>query len=97
MVLVNFRGSLGFGEDSIQSLPGHIGTNDVLDCMACLEAAAQTGTLFLTFAWAAQLPDTRVLCVELLKAVCTCACACIHNFAVLKSALVHFYSILQSK
>ena len=46
MVLVNFRGSLGFGEDSIQSLPGHIGTNDVLDCIACLEAAVQTGDPF---------------------------------------------------
>ena len=34
---------MGFGEDSIQSLPGHIGTNDVLDCIACAEAAIQTG------------------------------------------------------
>lgn len=43
VLLVNFRGSTGFGEDSIQSLPGNIGTNDVLDCMACLQAAADTG------------------------------------------------------
>ena len=43
LLLVNFRGSAGFGEDSIQSLPGHIGTNDVLDCIACAEAAIQTG------------------------------------------------------
>ena len=43
LILVNFRGSTGFGEDSIQSLPGNIGTNDVLDCMACLQAAADTG------------------------------------------------------
>lgn len=44
LVLVNFRGSTGFGEDSIQSLPGNIATNDVLDCMACLQAAIDTGT-----------------------------------------------------
>ena len=43
VLLVNFRGSTGFGEDFIQSVPGHIGTNDVLDCMACLQAAADTG------------------------------------------------------
>jgi len=43
LVLVNFRGSTGFGEDSIQSLPGNIATNDVLDCMACLQAAIETG------------------------------------------------------
>jgi acylaminoacyl-peptidase len=43
LVLVNFRGSTGFGEDSIQSLPGNIATNDVLDCMACLQAAIGTG------------------------------------------------------
>lgn len=55
MVLVNFRGSLGFGEDSIQSLPGHIGTNDVLDCIACLEAAVQTGDFVSGLA--AVIPD----------------------------------------
>lgn len=43
LVLVNFRGSTGFGENSIQSLPGNIATNDVLDCMACLQAAIETG------------------------------------------------------
>ena len=43
LVLVIFRGSTGFGEDSVQSLPGNIGTNDVLDCMACLQAAVDTG------------------------------------------------------
>ncbi|KAF6224683.1 hypothetical protein HO173_012924 [Letharia columbiana] len=43
LLLVNFRGSTGFGEKSIQSLPGNIGTNDVLDCMAALHAAIDTG------------------------------------------------------
>ena len=50
LVLVNFRGSTGFGEDSIQSLPGHIGTNDALDCMACLQAAVDTGQCSKVFA-----------------------------------------------
>lgn len=43
VMLVNFRGSLGFGEDSVQSLPGSIGVNDVADCMAALEAAVEAG------------------------------------------------------
>lgn len=38
------RGSTGYGEDSIQSLPGNIGTNDVADCMAALDAAISEGT-----------------------------------------------------
>ena len=28
---VNYRGSIGFGQDSIDSLPGNIGTQDVND------------------------------------------------------------------
>ena len=37
----NYRGSVGFGQDSIESLPGHIGTNDVADCMDILEHACK--------------------------------------------------------
>ena len=37
------RGSLGFGEDGVQSLLGSIGTNDVADCMAALDAAIEQG------------------------------------------------------
>eukprot|EP00605_Chrysophyceae_sp_TOSAG23-4_P000803 GSChrysophyteH1.ASY1.ANO1.892.1 assembled CDS len=33
---VNYRGSLGFGQASVDSLPGHIGTNDVSDMMQAL-------------------------------------------------------------
>ncbi len=33
---VNYRGSLGFGQASVDSLPGHIGTNDVADMMQAL-------------------------------------------------------------
>ncbi len=43
MVLLNYRGSVGFGEASIQSLPGHIGTNDVADCWDSLQAAVEKG------------------------------------------------------
>lgn len=43
VVLLNYRGSTGFGEASIQSLPGNIGTNDVADCVASLQAAVDAG------------------------------------------------------
>ena len=36
---VNYRGSTGFGQRSIQSLLGNIGSNDVSDMMQCLEHA----------------------------------------------------------
>ena len=31
VLMVNYRGSMGFGQDSIYSLPGNVGTQDVLD------------------------------------------------------------------
>lgn len=34
-VLVNYRGSLGFGADSINSLPENVGKQDVQDCQVC--------------------------------------------------------------
>lgn len=43
VVLLNYRGSTGFGEASIQSLPGNIGVNDVADCLASLQAAVDAG------------------------------------------------------
>lgn len=43
VVLVNYRGSTGFGEAGVQSLPGHIGSYDVEDCRAALAAAAEAG------------------------------------------------------
>jgi hypothetical protein len=43
VVLLNYRGSTGFGEASIQSLPGRIGTADVADCLASLQAAVDAG------------------------------------------------------
>ncbi len=43
VILVNYRGSTGFGESALQSLPGSIGTNDVADCMAALKAGIDHG------------------------------------------------------
>jgi len=37
ILAVNYRGSLGYGQDSAQSLLGNIGTNDVSDCVQAVE------------------------------------------------------------
>jgi len=37
------RGSLGFGEDFVQSLPGNVGSHDVADCIAALDEAIAQG------------------------------------------------------
>ncbi|GLI63346.1 hypothetical protein VaNZ11_006269 [Volvox africanus] len=39
----NFRGSTGYGQAALSSLPGRIGRQDVEDCMAALEAAVEEG------------------------------------------------------
>lgn len=36
ILMINFRGSTGFGQNSIDSLPGKIGTNDVNDCQVII-------------------------------------------------------------
>lgn len=41
VLFVNYRGSTGFGQDSITSLLGKIGTNDVADIMTSLDSALQ--------------------------------------------------------
>lgn len=43
VVVPNYRGSVGFGERALQSLPGNIGTNDVGDCLASLAEARERG------------------------------------------------------
>ena len=37
------RGSTGYGQEALSSLPGNIGTNDVLDCKAALQQAVDAG------------------------------------------------------
>ena len=41
LILPNYRGSIGRSQDSAESLPGKIGTQDVSDCMAALDAAVK--------------------------------------------------------
>jgi acetyl esterase/lipase len=43
VIAVNYRGSLGFGEAGVQSLPRHAGHYDVEDCVASLDAAVAAG------------------------------------------------------
>eukprot|EP00930_Biecheleria_cincta_P031241 TRINITY_DN21699_c0_g2_i1.p1 TRINITY_DN21699_c0_g2~~TRINITY_DN21699_c0_g2_i1.p1 ORF type:complete len:745 (+),score=74.49 TRINITY_DN21699_c0_g2_i1:72-2306(+) len=43
VLLVNYRGSAGFGRQALQSLPGKVGTQDVQDCVASVNAALQSG------------------------------------------------------
>ncbi|XP_038047744.1 acylamino-acid-releasing enzyme-like isoform X1 [Patiria miniata] len=43
ILLVNYRGSLGFGQASILSLPGNVGRQDVDDVQDAVLAAVQTG------------------------------------------------------
>ncbi|XP_030828374.1 acylamino-acid-releasing enzyme isoform X1 [Strongylocentrotus purpuratus] len=40
---VNYRGSIGFGQASIDSLPGFVGTHDVKDVQAAAEAVIEQG------------------------------------------------------
>ncbi|CAO2813761.1 unnamed protein product [Amaranthus hypochondriacus] len=37
LLIVNYRGSLGFGEEAIQSLPGNIGSQDVGDVLTAID------------------------------------------------------------
>jgi len=43
IITVNYRGSTGFGEDSLQCLPGKIGDQDVKDCYQALQKGIETG------------------------------------------------------
>ncbi|CAN1841302.1 Acylamino-acid-releasing enzyme [Linum perenne] len=43
LLIVNYRGSLGFGEEALQSLPGKVGTQDVNDVLAAIDYAIDKG------------------------------------------------------
>ncbi|XP_061202925.1 acylamino-acid-releasing enzyme isoform X1 [Neopsephotus bourkii] len=77
VLLVNYRGSLGFGQDSVASLPGNVGTQDVRDVQLCVERVLQEEPLdasrvalvggshggFLACHLLGQFPDTYHACV----------------------------------
>ncbi|NXC23057.1 ACPH enzyme, partial [Corythaeola cristata] len=77
VLLVNYRGSLGFGQDSVASLLGNIGTQDVRDVQLCVERVLQEEPLdagrvalmggshggFLACHLVGQFPDTYHACV----------------------------------
>ena len=72
VLTVNYRGSTGFNEEFLQSLPGRIGTADVQDCMSALHHFIAEGAVdrdqvavvggshggFLTGHLIGQYPDT---------------------------------------
>uniref|UniRef100_A0A667XFR7 acylaminoacyl-peptidase n=1 Tax=Myripristis murdjan TaxID=586833 RepID=A0A667XFR7_9TELE len=43
ILLVNYRGSIGYGQDSILSLPGNVGTQDVQDVQFAVESILKNG------------------------------------------------------
>ncbi|CAI9118324.1 OLC1v1019886C2 [Oldenlandia corymbosa var. corymbosa] len=43
LLIVNYRGSLGFGEEALQSLPGNIGSQDVNDVLAAIDHVIAKG------------------------------------------------------
>uniref|UniRef100_A0A3Q1GIJ8 Acylamino-acid-releasing enzyme n=1 Tax=Acanthochromis polyacanthus TaxID=80966 RepID=A0A3Q1GIJ8_9TELE len=43
ILLVNYRGSLGYGQDSVLSLPGNAGTQDVKDVQFAVESVLKSG------------------------------------------------------
>uniref|UniRef100_A0A7N5ZVI0 Acylamino-acid-releasing enzyme n=1 Tax=Anabas testudineus TaxID=64144 RepID=A0A7N5ZVI0_ANATE len=43
VLLVNYRGSLGYGQDNVLSLPGNVGNQDVKDVHLAVETVLQSG------------------------------------------------------
>ncbi|XP_065863188.1 acylamino-acid-releasing enzyme isoform X2 [Euphorbia lathyris] len=43
LLIVNYRGSLGFGEEALQSLPGKVGSQDVTDVLTAIDHIIDTG------------------------------------------------------
>jgi alpha/beta superfamily hydrolase len=45
VLFVNFRGSIGAGQDSVDSLLGHVGDTDVKDCRQALDECLEVKNL----------------------------------------------------
>ncbi|WCJ23909.1 Acylamino-acid-releasing enzyme [Euphorbia peplus] len=43
LLIVNYRGSLGFGEEALQSLPGKVGSQDVTDVLTAIDHIIDKG------------------------------------------------------
>ncbi|KAI4305299.1 hypothetical protein L6164_028672 [Bauhinia variegata] len=43
LLIVNYRGSIGFGEEALQSLPGKVGTQDVNDVLIAIDHVVNLG------------------------------------------------------
>ncbi|GLT99491.1 hypothetical protein SLE2022_169280 [Rubroshorea leprosula] len=43
LLIVNYRGSLGFGEEALQSLPGNVGSQDVSDVLTAIDHVIDKG------------------------------------------------------
>ncbi|XP_073144166.1 acylamino-acid-releasing enzyme 1 isoform X4 [Henckelia pumila] len=43
LLIVNYRGSLGFGEEALQSLPGNVGSQDVNDVLTAIDYVIDKG------------------------------------------------------
>ncbi|XVF66569.1 hypothetical protein PTKIN_Ptkin10aG0047700 [Pterospermum kingtungense] len=43
LLIVNYRGSLGFGEEALQSLPGKVGSQDVNDVLTAIDYVIEKG------------------------------------------------------
>lgn len=45
LLIVNYRGTPGFGEEALQSLPGKVGSQDVQDCLTALDFVIKEGLI----------------------------------------------------
>nr|XP_060621741.1 acylamino-acid-releasing enzyme [Anolis sagrei ordinatus] len=77
VLLVNYRGSLGFGQDCVDCLPGNVGSQDVKDVQFCVQKVLQEDPLdpqrvallggshggFLSCHLIGQYPETYKACV----------------------------------
>ncbi|KAK9930970.1 hypothetical protein M0R45_018270 [Rubus argutus] len=82
LLIVNYRGSLGFGEEALQSLPGNIGSQDVNDVLVAIDHVIDLGLARSIqncssrwFSWwllnnSLDWPGTREVCCSSYKESC---------------------------